>query len=226
MTAHFEDGPAVRPIEVAGETLEDVLLGMLRATDDVALHTRRLAITVLHGVTDDGPPHDGGVEYDEWEAETVGWLRLMCLWALDDISAARLRLDIVTPTRYSGVHKGNNPAQRKDKNMTNEVQIGTISVDAGIVMIGDPCYRFDNPLPAANDWDAFVGATLAAGDRAVSQPLGNGCGIVVPTGWGDGEYPVTATFVNGRIVSVTIDFDPPADDDEEEDDDDDWGDDD
>ena len=100
-----------------------------------------------------------------------------------------------------------------------EVQIGTVGIDAGMLMLGDPCYVVDKPL-GAMDWDAFLDrlyAQSAAGADAswwtMMGDLPNGApfraGLVVTTGWGDGEYPVTARLnPEGRVMSVTVTFIP------------------
>jgi len=87
--------------------------------------------------------------------------------------------------------------------------LGLIMVDAGICWIGDPCYVLpdgskDNP---GADWGKFCNA-LSESDTP-GEPTAknfNGIGVCVGTGYGDGEYPVTAEIKNGRVMSVTVNF--------------------
>ena len=100
-----------------------------------------------------------------------------------------------------------------------EVLVGTVGIDAGMLMLGDPCYVIDKPL-GAMDWNEFLDALYkqsAAGVDAswwtMMGALPNGepfrAGVVVTTGWGDGEYPVTAVLnKEGRVKSVTVTFIP------------------
>lgn len=64
---------------------------------------------------------------------------------------------------------------------TSEVEIGEVIVDSGSVRIADPAL-----------WD---------------QP---GCGILIPSGFGDGTYPVSAKLIKypdgERVAEVTIVF--------------------
>ena len=97
------------------------------------------------------------------------------------------------------------------------VQIGTVDVDAGLVMIGDPCYTLPDHASRRSDvaknWARFCEAT---GDTRCSQPFGLGAGIVLRTLYGDGEYPVMAEMTKrGAIRRVIVDFDPEGDDQEE-----------
>jgi hypothetical protein len=108
-------------------------------------------------------------------------------------------------------------------------KIGEIGVDAGIVMVGDPCYRYDNPTPAANDWSSFC-AELSHNSGIAGEPLGEGNGFVVHTTYGDGTYPVVGIYDGDTLVGITVMFDTdddhPLDVDEDDDDDEDDEDDD
>jgi hypothetical protein len=95
------------------------------------------------------------------------------------------------------------------------VQIGTIGVDAGLCMIGDPCYVIDRPL-GKGSWDAFLDARTPQDEDAAHWELETSmavergrkfpCGLLVTTGDGDGEYPVYAKIEDGRVRKVIIDF--------------------
>lgn len=88
-------------------------------------------------------------------------------------------------------------------------KIGSIFVDAGIVMIGDPCYTLPDDASdrteTIKNWDLFCNK-LDDGD--VNFPFANkGTGIVVSSGYGDGEYPVyIERDGNGVIASLTVKF--------------------
>lgn len=82
--------------------------------------------------------------------------------------------------------------------MSNKWQkIGKISVDAGIVWIGDPCYIKDNFfLP----WSKFCNK-LGIGVKEFPE------GLCLPSGYGDGSYIVYAEHGrDGVIQKVMIDF--------------------
>lgn len=108
-------------------------------------------------------------------------------------------------------------------------QIGTVCVDAGIVMIGDPCYTLSDGASHRTDiarvWSRFCEETFAPGphqkgrtEGQAVEPLGEGIGMVVQTGWGDGEYPVFVEYEGNRIARLVVEFIP------EDEDEDDWGD--
>lgn len=97
--------------------------------------------------------------------------------------------------------------------------IGHVAVDSGQVMIGDPCYLSDwtdnngDFTPGKNYDFSYRGACNASlsdeGYGVLNFPMGHaGAALACGTRWGDGQYPVTATFdESGRVISLTIDFD-------------------
>ena len=99
-------------------------------------------------------------------------------------------------------------------------KVGTIYVDAGVVMVGDPCYtQGADASSAVSSWDEFLSRTWpnVFGDGSINREeqmadvanaLGQqGTGIVVESGYGDGEYPVYVTRADdGRIASLTVVF--------------------
>ena len=92
-------------------------------------------------------------------------------------------------------------------------QIGTVHVDAGVIMIGDPCYSLPDDAShrstVAKDWARFCEALEGA---SYSEPLGHGAAIVLQTLHGDGEYPVMAELTQwGGIRRVILDLDPDVD---------------
>lgn len=97
------------------------------------------------------------------------------------------------------------------------ITIGTVGVDAGMLYLGDPCYVIDRPL-GAKPWGEFLEELYASqpqGSEAnwwtVEGTLPNPAykfpaGMVVTTGYGDGEYPVEVELREGRVASVTVTF--------------------
>lgn len=96
-----------------------------------------------------------------------------------------------------------------------------IAVDAGVVWIGDPCYVLgDDASNRVKDWLDFCDKI---GNDSVSTPLGEGTGVCVSSGHGDGTYEVSIEQDHHGIVTrVVIDFMSGCewDNDDEEDEDD------
>jgi hypothetical protein len=95
--------------------------------------------------------------------------------------------------------------------------VGHFAVDAGIVWIGDPCYILHSKEPRqtlGKDWPEFC--SKLGDDFPTAKVFGfveesDGLGICLSTGWGDGEYPVYARIVGGRVMQIFIDFDETED---------------
>lgn len=107
-------------------------------------------------------------------------------------------------------------------------KIGNLPVDAGCIMLSDPCYVLPDSRYNAEgallkeapydykdmleemekeDWPQI----FKVKPKGYSNPLG----LIVESGYGDGLYPVYAKFnKEGRLIKVMIDFDME---DEEED---------
>lgn len=99
---------------------------------------------------------------------------------------------------------------------------GSISVDAGFVWLGDPCYILHRNDPAEQDaapqdigasWHDFCDRIRArglyhTGVAAFSHDAGHpGMGVCVSTAYGDGTYPVyVKRDRHGRIAEVRIVF--------------------
>ena len=118
-------------------------------------------------------------------------------------------------------------------------QVGRVGVDAGMVMVGDPCY-LDNFGKGSTDGFNYVEAEITAqkkakkydfsysgacaatlGDDSAGE-LGFASAVAVSSGYGDGVYPVFATYNNdGRIVKLEVIFEGEDEDYESENDDDD-----
>lgn len=102
----------------------------------------------------------------------------------------------------------------------SEQLIGNVGVDAGMIMIGDPCYTTQKNHPANRDWLEFCkwyGAQQPEDSPrfgGIPYDMGHeGLGVVLDTGIGDGIYPVYAEIIDDpdwgrRIASVRIEFLP------------------
>jgi hypothetical protein len=96
--------------------------------------------------------------------------------------------------------------------MAGRQQVGTVMVDAGIIMIGDPCYTLPDDGShrdeVARDWQKFVDKIYDGQPSFdAATPFGRGTAIVIPSGAGDGEYPVYVNKDrNGYVTSVTVSF--------------------
>ena len=79
-------------------------------------------------------------------------------------------------------------------------KIGHCAVDAGMLMIGDPCYFLGGEPNYTKSWSEFVDEYRddSKGDswrmkHQLCFPLGHaGMGVLAGTAWGDGVYPVFA----------------------------------
>lgn len=98
-------------------------------------------------------------------------------------------------------------------NFTGERRIGEVWVDSGTVMFVDPCYVLpDERLPKRPN-RATYDDMLAEFDKTNHEapfvnPWGEGKGTIVGTLYGDGSYPLIATYREGRITKIAVDFDP------------------
>lgn len=88
--------------------------------------------------------------------------------------------------------------------------IGYLPVDAGCMMLIDPCYVLDDQklmAEAANE-DRHVYLNEVCSEWSKFTQVINGLGIVVETGYGDGSYPVQIRYTrDGRVAEVRITFD-------------------
>ena len=87
------------------------------------------------------------------------------------------------------------------------VLIGHVNVDAGLVWLGDPCYVLgDEASSRVRNWSDLCEKLHGPG-KTSSAPLGDGVGIAVSSGYGDGRYPVYADLdESGTVRSVTVQF--------------------
>lgn len=83
--------------------------------------------------------------------------------------------------------------------------IGTVPVDAGCLVLIDPCYLLSASPTGGSNVDPYD--EILDGDALVNdayQSVGNDSGIVFSTGYGDGAYPVFARFEGGRVMEVRV----------------------
>lgn len=105
------------------------------------------------------------------------------------------------------------------KHINTTRRIGSVWVDSGQMMLGDPCYLHDwKANNAAFDQHgdySYAGACTATCSDDAAGILGEGLSAVFATGYGDGTYPVDVTYnSDGRVVAVTILFDEQPEDEE------------
>ena len=96
----------------------------------------------------------------------------------------------------------------KEKTMSEWVEVGTLPVDAGCIMLVDPCYVRDTN----ESWydSQVVDRCHENGGRYHgvngSHSLGD-LGIIVESGYGDGCYPAYVKYDdNGRVSEVKVVF--------------------
>lgn len=111
-------------------------------------------------------------------------------------------------------------------NKSDWEKIGSLPVDAGCILLSDPCYVLPDSrgiedgkhLEIPYDYSTMLEEMEKGGwssvfkvkPKSYSQPLG----LIVESGYGDGEYPVYAKFNReGRLMQVMIDFDDPLEED-------------
>ena len=71
--------------------------------------------------------------------------------------------------------------------------LGHIGVDAGLVMVGDPCYFIGNEAPIhkkLRTWEEACNEVFCKEGEEEPYIIADGLGIAVGTTYGDGEYPV------------------------------------
>jgi hypothetical protein len=111
-----------------------------------------------------------------------------------------------------------------DKTTKNgRIKIGECSVDSGQLLIIDPCYlgswqdgnfdpdKMDEGAPVQNNYDEACRMTC----QNDAGPVYRGLAVVSSTGWGDGVYPVYATFEGGRVTKLEVIFTDDDDDSED-----------
>lgn len=109
--------------------------------------------------------------------------------------------------------------------MKKEIRLaGVCGVDAGMILIGDPCYGQDQQAhPSNKNWEEFCQDLQEARlQYPMTQQLyydkgHEGLGVVMDSGFGDGVYPVYVTIEDfgpwGKRISkaeIFFDKDPYA----------------
>lgn len=103
--------------------------------------------------------------------------------------------------------------------MGKRVLVGHVSVDSGQVMICDPCYIDSTWDHKGNDKSLAFGEEVekaakddfnyfAACKQTLSEAMAGQFWLAVAasSGYGDGQYPVYATYKAGRIKKLEIVF--------------------
>lgn len=101
--------------------------------------------------------------------------------------------------------------------------IGSVDVDSGLLMVGDPCYFTGTSWADANynamlD-DLFEDHMHSKQHVSIPHERGHdGMGVVFGTAWGDGTYPVIAVWTDSsggwdssRPTQIIVDTDPAFD---------------
>lgn len=94
------------------------------------------------------------------------------------------------------------------------IYAGSIAVDSGQAIVGDPCYLSEYDLNTGESWDldGKEGQYSYQGISATTYTsnygdVGNGKAVAFSTGYGDGFYPVYVKLNNdNRVSMVIIDF--------------------
>lgn len=108
--------------------------------------------------------------------------------------------------------------EEREVYVSGEHLVGYVDVDAGLMLVGDPCYYSkDNPM---QNWSEFC-------DRLFKEEIGKehlptvyrlphredhyGKGVVTSTGYGDGSYPVYVTITDEgiwgrRVAGLRVEF--------------------
>jgi hypothetical protein len=89
-------------------------------------------------------------------------------------------------------------------------KVGNIGVDAGTVMVVDPCYMRDGAAPPLID----IKSIFADLEDAHTTQVGKGLAVAVRSGYGDGVYPVYALMASSeetdgwgeRVMGLVVDF--------------------
>lgn len=98
--------------------------------------------------------------------------------------------------------------------MASERLIGHVGVDAGIVVVGDPCYLVAGGSPVDPQWQDIVKQIFdpqnphRIEETSAVQVAGT---IMTKTAGGDDMYPVYAELdASGQVLSLRIDLRPLA----------------
>lgn len=105
--------------------------------------------------------------------------------------------------------------KRQNTTGTKRIQIGSVGIDSGSVLLIDPCYlteyeRISRPItPALENFLEQWKSSDNAYDQIYYPHEEPGLGVISRTGAGDGYYPVYAHVMeDGFISKIEIDFEP------------------
>ena len=95
--------------------------------------------------------------------------------------------------------------------------VGSVTVDAGLIQLGDPCYGNLDEFEKHANWVRYLEGSgiLNADENVTVIPHGHdkegnykhhAKAVVVSSGYGDGCYPVQVRREDGRIKEVRIRF--------------------
>jgi hypothetical protein len=98
--------------------------------------------------------------------------------------------------------------------LTDLIYAGSIAIDSGQAMVGDPCYLDEWDTNKNEEWNLEGKLNQYSYHGASATTLANGFGelgiansVVFNTGYGDGVYPVYVKLNDdNRISMVVIDF--------------------
>lgn len=99
------------------------------------------------------------------------------------------------------------------------VQIGSLGVDSGTVMVGDPSYTLpDKRFPPKGQQCDYVDFLNVLDDGNVWTPWGDaGMPLIISTRDGDGSFPVYVRLgSNGRPAQILIDFEGESEEEDED----------
>ena len=88
-------------------------------------------------------------------------------------------------------------------------KVGKIGVDAGTVMVVDPCYMRDGAVPLIDIQSIFADL-----ENAQTTQIDQGLAVAVRSGYGDGVYSVYALIASPeetdgwgeRVMGLVVDF--------------------
>lgn len=100
------------------------------------------------------------------------------------------------------------------------ILIGSFSVDAGMAIIGDPCYLSDWNDNSGDVWHPelnkgeynYQGSAEITLKPPFGGTLGNKMAVAFATGYGDGEYSVYAKYNNDNVITqILVNFEEDED---------------
>ena len=98
--------------------------------------------------------------------------------------------------------------------MSDWETVGEVYVDSGLVWLGDPCYIVPESPTPLKSWDHFLSRLENTDGEGANHwkidhttPLGEGIGMAITSGHGDGCYPVEVQYdMQGRVSAMRVVF--------------------